>query len=75
MEDRDPFKSLSKLINRGELKEIMQKAIDQGPNNTDDPLKRKTTGVEQEDALDLNQNLEYYPTLILSSFFLAEYYN
>ena len=35
----------------------MQKAIDQGPNNVDDALKRKTTGVEQEDALDLNQNL------------------
>lgn len=74
LQEKDLAKSIMKLINVGDLKRIIQQVREHGPME-ENLMKRKINALDNEQVLDTNPNLEYYPNLILTSIHLADYYS
>ena len=74
LQEKDLAKSIMKLINVGDLKRIIQQVREHGPME-ESLMKRKINALDNEQVLDTNPNLEYYPNLILTSIHLADYYS
>ena len=73
LEEKDLHKSLKGIINKDELKGIIQQIKEHGPLQ-ENLMKRKLMPNEGDEVYDVNTNLEYYPNLILTSIHLADYY-
>lgn len=74
IEEKDYIKQLQKAINREEITPILKEVKEQGPM-MENLIKRKLNALDTDEVLDVNINLEYYPSLILTSIHLADYYN
>lgn len=73
-DEKDLYKSISRAINTGMFKDLISQVREYGPLQ-EGIMKRKVNSLDrEEESLDVNTYLEYYPNLILSSIHLADYY-